>query len=159
MATTIEREAVGRRSTGTRVGRPIIAIAGVAMAAVLAAGLLFLTQGRPVPVADVPAQRPIYTADELKVFRLVDAGVLPASVLGSEPFRTKSLVARGLVPRETLIPATAARPPLWCPEERAVMQAVAAGVVPAQVLDEEPYRTKRLIARGLVPWQSAEPCS
>jgi hypothetical protein len=156
MATTITPEEVGLGSPAMRVGRSVAAIAALAVAAVLVASALFLAQG---PVEGVARERPIFTTDELEVYRLVEEGVLPASVLEAEPFRTKSLVARGLVPRETLIAAAPPRPPLWCPEERAVMQAVASGVVPPEVLDGEPYRTKRLIARGLVPWESAGPCS
>jgi hypothetical protein len=37
------------------------------------------------------------------------------------------------------------------------MEAVAAGVVPEEVLGR-PFRAKRLINKGLIPRQHAEPC-
>ena len=39
------------------------------------------------------------------------------------------------------------------------MQAVRAGIIPAEALDGQLYRTNRLIAQGLIPRQAAEPCS
>jgi hypothetical protein len=38
------------------------------------------------------------------------------------------------------------------------MAAVAAGVVPDEVLDGEPFRTNRLINQGLVPREAGAPC-
>ena len=47
---------------------------------------------------------------------------------------------------------------LWCEDELEVIRAVEAGTLPERVLDEERYRTKLLIARGLLPRQAAGPC-
>jgi hypothetical protein len=59
-------------------------------------------------------------------------------------------------------PAVAVPPttlgPLWCEGELETVRAVEAGILPRETLDEEPYRTKLLIARGLIPRQAAEPC-
>jgi hypothetical protein len=157
--TTIEKNRVGKVLGGRSAGRAIGALVALALAAVTVAAVVFVAQAPTAPVERSRVQPPIYTQDELEVFRLVDAGVLPASVLDLEPFRTKQLVAQGLIPRETLIPASPSRPPLYCPEELALMQAVSAGLVPEAALDTESFRAKELIARGLIPWQAAEPCA
>ena len=49
--------------------------------------------------------------------------------------------------------------PLWCEGELGTVRAVEAGILPRKTLDEEPYRTKLLIAQGLIPRQAAEPCA
>ena len=159
MATTIGQDRVGTFVEQARIGRGLGALVALALAAVAVAALVFVTQAPSAQVDGSPVGSPIYTQDELEVFRLVDAGVLPSSVLDAEPFRTERLVAKGVIPRETLVSGLPVGRTFYCPEERVVMQAVRAGIIPAEALDGEPYRTKRLIAQGLIPWQAAEPCS
>jgi hypothetical protein len=159
MATTIEQERAGTFVERARIGWGIGVLAALALAAVAVAAVVFMTQAPSAQVDESPVRSSIYTQDELEVFRLVDAGVLPSSVLDAEPFRTKRLVAQGVIPRETLVTGVPIEPTLSCPEERAVMKAVSAGLIPAEVLDGEPFRTRRLIAQGLIPWQAAEPCA
>ena len=159
MATTIEQERAGTFVERARIGWGVGVLAALALAAVAVAALVFVTRAPSAQLDGSPVRSSIYTQDELEVFRLVDAGVLPSSVLDAEPFRTKRLVADGMIPRETLVTGVAFGRTLYCEEERVVMQAVRAGLIPAETLDGEPYRTKRLIAQGLIPWQAAEPCS
>jgi hypothetical protein len=165
MATTIAREETvavdsghGRRGP---VGKPRIGwvLGGLSMLAIVAVvvAIAVFSQGATTPV-DQGTVAPSYTQDELAVLRLVERGVLPDEVLDAEPFRTKQLVNEGLLPRATLSPGSAPVTPLYCPEERALMAAVAAGVVPDEVLDGEPFRTNRLINQGLVPREAAAPC-
>lgn len=156
MATTVTGEQVAVRSIGTRW---MAALAAFALVAVLAAAVALIRQGPVQTPTSTARVDPIYTADELTVIDLVARGVLPDEVLLAEPFRTKQLVAEGVLPQATLetrpAPVTS---PLWCPEERAVIAAVAAGVIPKQVLEGEPFRTKRLINQGLIPRGAASPC-
>ena len=159
MATTIEQDRVGTFVEQARIGRALGVLVALALAAVAVAALVFVTQAPSAQVDESPVGSPMYTQDELEVFRLVDAGVLPTSVLDAESFRTKRLVAKGVIPRETLVAGVPVGPTLHCPKERVVMQAVRAGIIPAEALDGEPYRTNKLIAQGLIPWQAAEPCS
>ncbi len=49
-----------------------------------------------VPIAAIPPS--LYTREELATIRLVRTGVLPAEVLETDPFVTKELINRGLVP-------------------------------------------------------------
>ena len=154
----IAREQVGFPKEGRRPGWMLGALAAVALAAVAMAAVAVLSQTPAGTREGAAPGRQGYTEDELEVFRLVEAGVLPADVLHAEPFRTKQLVAQGTIPYETLLPGREYVAPLWCPQERAVMRAVAAGLVPADALDAEPFRTKRLIAQGLIPRETAEPC-
>jgi hypothetical protein len=155
MATTIEQDRVGTLVEQARNGRGLGVLVALALAV---AALVFVTQAPSAQVEESAVGSPIYTPDELEVFRLVDAGVLPTSVLDAESLRTKRLVAKGVIPRETLVSGVPVGPTLHCPKER-VVQAVRAGIIPAEALDGEPYRTNRLIAQGLIPWQAAEPCS
>jgi hypothetical protein len=158
MATTVVRKEDAASRQRPRLGRALTGLTALALAAMSVVVVSVLTQGpRSSPVAQ-ESTTPIYTADEAAVIRLVADGVLPASVLDQEPFRTKQLVNEGVLPPETLESQLVSVPPLYCREERALMAAVAAGVVPEEVLEGEPFRTKRLIGHGLIPRQTAEPC-
>jgi hypothetical protein len=166
MATTIAREETvtvdsGRGRRGP-VGKPRIgwALGGLSMLAIVAVvvAIAVFSRGATTTPDDQGRVAPLYTQDELAVLRLVERGVLPDEVLDAEPFRTKQLVNEGVLPRATLSPGSAPVTPLYCPEERALMAAVAAGVVPDEVLDGEPFRTNRLINQGLVPRAAAAPC-
>lgn len=132
-------------------GLSILAVVGVVVA-------IAVFRGSTTPSFDQARVAPLYTQDELTVIRLVEEGVLPDEVLDAEPFRTKQLVNEGVVPRATLSPRPAPVAPLYCPEDRGVMAAVAQGLVPDEVLEGEPFRTKRLINQGLVPREAAAPC-
>jgi hypothetical protein len=164
MAITIEDRENGVTSAPKRVGRQLTVVSAVAIAAVLIAGLFVLSRDGGAGPAGAQTVRPIYTQDELTVLDLVDRGVLPVSVLDAEPFRTKRLVAAGIIPRATLDGraslqgAATSVEPLYCPEELAVLRAVAAGTMPHSVLEREPFRTKALIAHGLIPRTAAAPC-
>lgn len=156
MATTVVKQ--GSIPRQRPIGWALSGLAALALAAVTVAAVSVLSQGPASSPADARPATRVYTADERAAIRLVADGVLPESILDAEPFRTKQLVAQGLVPAETLIPKAVGPAPLYCPEERAVMAAVAAGVVPAEALEGEPYRTKRLVAQGLIPRDSVDPC-
>ncbi len=149
MATTIEQQQVGVPVAGPRIGAPLIALAAVALAAVLIAGSMVLRSSGERTSLSAPSERPIFTQDELTVLDLVAREVLPGDVLKAEPFRTKLLVAQGILPLATLDAAIPA--PLYCPDEIATLQKVAAGTLPASTLDREPFLTKNLIAQGLIP--------
>ena len=82
--------------------------------------------------------------------RLVAKGYIPAETLDGEPFRTKALVNQGLIPAQTL-EAGGYTASLYTREDRALMAAVAAGMVPKEALDSESFRIKRLINQGLIP--------
>jgi hypothetical protein len=90
---------------------------------------------------------------------LVAMAVSVALVLAQAPAATRTPRHANEAPAA---PAIVAPPTtfgsLWCEDELEVIRAVEAGILPREVLDDEPYRTKRLIAQGLVPRQAAEPC-
>lgn len=157
MATTIAHGEVTLTGRQPRLGWAIGGLVALALVGVVVAAVAVLSPSSGP--ADRERTAPIYTQEEATVIGLVADGVLPDSVLAQEPFRTKQLVAEGLIPRAALLSGVAAAVSLYCPDERAVMAAVAAGVVPKETLDGEPYRTKRLIAQGLVPREAVEPCS
>jgi hypothetical protein len=120
MATTIERqegEATERRPRG---GWATVGIATVALVAMAISVVLVLAQGLTEKGIGRPADDPIPSA----------AAAVPPTT-----FRA-----------------------LWCEDELEVIRAAEAGILPRTVLDDEPYRTKRLIAQGLIPRQAAEPC-
>jgi hypothetical protein len=158
MAKTITTEELGVSVQKPRIGWALGGISILAIAAVVAAAVAVLSQGPTAVSTGEQAIAPLYTEDELAVIRLVEKGVLPDEVLTSERFRTKQLVNEGVLPRETLETRLAPVAPLYCEDERAVMAAVAAGVIPRQVLQGELFRTKRLINQGLVPREAARPC-
>ena len=166
MATTIAREETvavdsdGQRHDPVRKPRIGWALGGLSILAVVAVvvAIAVFSQGSTTTSIEQSRVAPLYTQDELAVIGLVERGVLPDDVLDAEPFRTKQLVNEGVLPRATLSPQPALVAPLYCPEDRAVMAAVAAGVVPDEVLEGEPFRTKRLINQGLVPREAAAPC-
>ena len=141
-----------------RVGWALGGVSVLAIVGVIAAAVAVLSQGPTATSTGEHASAPLYTRDELTVIRLVEEGVLPRVVLTWEPFRTKQLVNEGLLPRETLETGVTPIPPLYCEEEEAVMAAAAAGVIPRETLEGEPFRTKRLISQGLIPRASATPC-
>ena len=165
MATTIAREETvtvdsdGQRRDSVRRPRIGWALGGLSILAVVAVVVaIAVFQESTTTSIDQGTVAPLYTQDELTVIRLVEEGVLPDDVLDAEPFRTKQLVNEGVLPHATLSPRPAPVAPLYCPEDRAVMAAVAAGVVPDEVLEGEPFRTRRLINQGLVPREAAAPC-
>jgi hypothetical protein len=164
MAITMEEREIGVSSRPEGVGGPLTVLSVLAIAAVLIAGLVALSPRSTAGAGATEGVSTIYTQDERAVLDLVNRGVLPHSVLDAEPFRTKRLVAEGIIPPETLdgnaalIGATSSVEPLYCPDELAVLEAVAAGTMKAGVLDREPFRTKALIAHGLIPRAAAAPC-
>jgi hypothetical protein len=88
--------------------------------------------------------------------RLVAQGYIPAETLDSEPFRTRGLINQGLVPQAALEPRPVGISPLYSAQEQAMMAAVAAGLVPEEALEGEPFRTKQLINQGLIPREAAD---
>ena len=110
MATTIEQDRVGTFVEQARIGRGLGVLVALALAAVAVAALMFVTQSPSAQVDESPVGSLIYTQDELEVFRLVDAGVLPTSVLNAESFRTKRLVAQGIIPARRSCPASRSGP-------------------------------------------------
>ena len=158
MEQSIATEELGVSVRKPRIGWALGGLSLLAIAAVVAAAVAVLSQGPTTVATREQAITPLYTQDELTVIRLVEKGVLPREVLDAEPFRTKQLVAERLVPAETLETQSTPVAPLYCEEEQAVMAAVAAGVIPREVLEGEPFRTKRLINQGLIPRESATPC-
>lgn len=68
--------------------------------------------------------------------------------------RMEEFVNSGFVPREALQPM---RPePVYSAQDRALMAAVANGVVPEEALDTEDFLIKRLINQGLIPRQTID---
>jgi hypothetical protein len=65
----------------------------------------------------------------------------------------EQLVNSGVVPREALEPS--AVEPLYSAQDRALMSAVAAGIVPDEVLDDEHFLIRRLANQGLIPREAA----
>jgi hypothetical protein len=156
MATVIEeRGSVAGR--GVRVGWAVGSLAVLALAGVVVAAVAVLSGAPTIRQADERPVVPLYTADEIAVMRLVAKGYIPAETLDAEPFRMRGLVNQGLVPRAALEPRSVVIAPLYSAQERAVMAAVTAGVIPQEALDGEPFLTKRLINQGLVPRQAANP--
>lgn len=155
MAIVVEEKApvAGR---GIRVGWAVGALAVLALAGVVVAAVAVLSEGPSIRQADERRVSSLYTEDELAVMRLVATGYIPAETLDSEPFLTKGLVNQGVVPRAALEARPVVIAPLYSAEERAVMEAVAAGVVPEETLDGEPFRTKRLVNQGLIPRAAAD---
>ncbi|HYU57624.1 MAG TPA: hypothetical protein VEO00_06195 [Actinomycetota bacterium] len=160
METTLEREVEAPAQRKRSVGWALGSLVALAVAAVAVATVMTVSPRPAVGPAEQarPADAGLYTADEEAVMRLVSQGLIPAKTLEGGVFLIKSLVNRDLIPAETLKPYQAPVQPLWCPQERALMAAVAAGLVPQEALQGEPFRTKRLIAKGLIPRQSATPC-
>ena len=160
----IEKEApavqVGRQAP--RRGWLLGALVVVALTSVAVAALMVSRSGNEGPAAPVarparPAQgESVYTAREQAVMQLVNQGLIPASTLEGEPYRTKRLVNEGIVPRAALEPWTPPVAPLYTGREQALMAAVAAGTVPKETLDAEPFRTKRLVNQVLIPRQSLD---
>jgi hypothetical protein len=157
MATNVAREHLGVSVRGPLVGWPLGGLAALALAAVVVAAVAVMFQA-PTESVDADAISPIYTRDERTVLRLVERGVIPRDILDTTPFRTKQLVAEGLVPRATLAARLFSVAPLYCAKEEAVMAGVADGVIPGEALGDEPFRTKRLINKGLIPREGAVPC-
>lgn len=143
---------------GLRLGWALGGLAAIALAGVVVAAVTVVSQGPGVGTIAERRTAPIYTEDELAVLRLVAQGVIPKETLDGEPFLTKRLVNRGILPREALEARMAPVAPLHCPEERALMAAVAAGVVPQQALETEELLIKRLANQGLIPRAAAAPC-
>jgi hypothetical protein len=157
----IEKEAPAIQ-TGSRRSRAGWALGGLAVLALVSVAVAAVVVVRTpeqttAPVRPVVGSRPgsLYTEQELTIMRLVAKGYLPAETLEGEPFRTKVLISQGLIPRGALAPRGAPITPLYTEAERAVMAAVAAGMVPEETLEGEPFRTKRLINQGLIPRQAA----
>jgi hypothetical protein len=159
MATTIERTAAGVDRRKRPVGWALGGLVAVALAAVTVATVIALRPTPHVPVAGPVEVRsagaPLYTAQEQAIMRLVAQGYLPAGTLQGRTFVFKSLVNRGLIPRESLTPYQGPVESLYTDQELAVMAAVAQGLVPREVLDGEPFLTKRLINQGLIPREAA----
>jgi hypothetical protein len=159
MATIEERTGVlgGRRISGT--GWILGGLAALALVSVAAAAIVVATAPEPVvPSSGKPAAHgsgSLYTQQELTVMRLIAQGYVPVETLNGGSFLTKRLANRGLLPRQALELRRAGRLPLYTTRERALMAAVAAGIVPRRTLQGEPFRTKRLINQGLIPRAAA----
>ena len=158
MATSVAREELGTPDRKIRTGWVLGSFSALALVAVIVAAVTFLAQPPALDSVRKGSVKPLYTSDQLTVIRLVERGVLPSSVLAAEPFRTGQLVNEGQVPRAALDAQSAPVAPLYCPKEKAMVAAVAGGVVPTEVLTGEPFRTKRLINQGLIPRKAAAPC-
>jgi len=128
----------------------ILALVALVVSAVMLARSPAPVVGPHEPAA-VAGAGSLYTQEEQAILRLVNKGYLPAETLNGEPFRTKELVNEGLIPPAALAPWSPSVAPLYTARERAIMAAVASGQIPPQVLDGEPFRTKRLINQGLIP--------
>jgi len=157
----IQKEATAIRAAqrGGRGPAFLWILAMLAIAGVVVAAVTLRSSTRPIgstgPVTVAPQAGSLYTEQEQAVLRLVAKGYIPAETLNGEPYRTKQLVNEGLVPSEALAPRSAPVEPLYTARERAIMAAVATGQIPRQVLDGEPFRTKRLINQGLIPRAAA----
>lgn len=120
MATTIERQESEGTERRPRLGWWTLGISAVALVAMAISVALVLAHAP----AETPTQQPANDA-------------LPTAAVAVPPMKFGSL---------------------WCDDELEVIRAVDAGILPRKVLDDEPYRTKLLIAGGLIPRQAAEPC-
>ncbi|HEX6330831.1 MAG TPA: hypothetical protein VF129_06030 [Actinomycetota bacterium] len=69
----------------------------------------------------------------------------------------EKLVRQGLVPPETLQPYRAPAESISSAQDRALMAAVAEGLVPEEALDDEHVRIRELVNRGLVPREALQP--
>ena len=136
MVTAVEREGVGVSGRRLRIGWAIRGLTVLALVGVAVTAVLVLSQAPATPSIDEHPVVPIYTQDELAVLDLVARGVLPYEELSHEPFRTKQLVAQGVLPRKTLEQMAT---PYSAEQQRALRAAVAAGVIPKEVLEEEPF--------------------
>lgn len=136
-------ERVGRRSYGWIVVLAAFAVAAVAVA------IGFVLSGARTTQPEAAAT--LLTPDEQALVRLANQGYIPAAAVNWELIDTKLLVNEGIVPAQTLEPYTPALASLWTPQERALMDAVARGLVPEQALDHEAITTKQLINQGLIP--------
>lgn len=156
MATVVEEKASAVSRPGVRVGWAVGGLAVLALTGVVVAAVAILSGAPAIRQADERPVSSLYTAEELAVTRLVATGHIPAQTLDSEPFRTKGLVNQGLVPRAALEPRPVMIAPLYSAQEQALIAAVAAGLVPEEALDGEPFLTKRLINQGLIPREAAD---
>lgn len=68
--------------------------------------------------------------------------------------RMEEFVNAGLVPHEALQPMVPE--PVYADQDRALMAAVASGVVPEEALDTEDILIKRLVNQGLIPRQTID---
>ena len=159
MATTIEQERAGTFVERARIGWGIGVLAALALAAVAVAAVVFMTQAPSAQVNESPV-RSIYTQDELEVFRLVDAGVLPSSVLDAEPFRTKRLVARGVDPprdaRDGRSDRGNARLPGGAGRDEGGRQPASSRPRSWTASRSSPGGSS---LKALIPWQAAPPCA
>jgi len=156
MATVVEEKASVASGQGIGVGWGVGGLAVLAVAAVLVAAVAVLSGAPTIRPADERRVSPLYTADELAVMQLVAKGYIPAETLDSAPFRTRGLINQGLVPRAALEPRPVVIAPLYSAQEQVMMATVAAGLVPEEALEGEPFRTKRLINQGLIPREAAD---
>ena len=165
MATTVERQVeagseqdvLSRRSPWRwAVG----IVAAVALAAVTASAVAVLWPSPKVRAPEGIASQSsaaLYTPQEQKVMSLAAAGVVPGETLDGGIYLIKRLVNEGLIPRQTLDPYEPPVEPLYTDREQLVMQLAAAGLIPGETLNGDPYRTKRLINAGLIPRAAADP--
>ncbi len=158
MVTVVRERTAPAPVRGARVGWVLGGFAAIAIAAVAIAAVAVLSQRPGAGPVIERRTASLYTQDELAVVRLVQQGVIPRETLEGEPFRTKALVNQGLIPRGAVEAGIPLAGPLYCPEERALMRAVAAGLVPEEALDYERLSVKRLVNQGLVPRAAAAPC-
>ncbi len=92
MATTVVKQ--GSVPVERPMGWALMGLAALALAALTVAAVTVLSQGPASSPAEARPATRVYTADERAAIRLVADGVLPASILDAEPFRTKQLVAQ-----------------------------------------------------------------
>jgi hypothetical protein len=143
------------RRTGVRWA--LGGLAAFAVATMLVVAVTVDSGPAPAPaIGERSRVAPLYSADELTMMRLVATGNITAGTIKGEPFLTKRLINKGLVPRATLRPTSPPVPSLYSIREPALVMAVARGQVPMQALESEPRLIQRLINRGLVPPAAAD---
>jgi hypothetical protein len=160
MATTLEREVRGRIEPQAPSGRRgqgwwIWVLSAAAVLAVMAAVVVALWPQPQVPTVEQGqvASGSLYTEHEEVVRQLVARGLVPGETLDGGVYRIKQLINEGLIPAATVQAGTEAAESLYTPQELIVMRLVAQGLVPRETLDGGSYLIKRLINEGHVPGQ------
>jgi hypothetical protein len=83
-----------------------------------------------------------------------NVGAAQQTAEGSPPTLVERLVNAGLLPRETLEPSKAE--PIYSAQDRALMAAIANGLVPEKVLENDHFLIRRLVNQGLIPGETIE---
>jgi hypothetical protein len=89
---------------------------------------------------------------------LIDAGFTGRMGASTQTIGLEEqLVNAGLVPAETLQPAQVTGRSLYSARDRALMAAVAAGLVPEEAVQSEHFLILRLVNQGLIPRETVAP--